>query len=225
MKNKLKFIVAGLLLANSVAFAGPPNLVTNGSFEDFSNLPLSQAGGTWGQFVTLNGWQSFGGDSFEIQLATDFQSNLATGIYPSFNPSSSDGSAHYLEINANRLGDVGQTLQTVVGQSYKVSFDYSGRSDSGTANNSKAEVFWGGQLIATLNQEPNSGWQTYGYTLTASNTKTLLEFRSIGPTAKPSYGSYLDAVSVTAVPEPESYAMMLAGLGLLGFMARRKKTA
>ncbi|MDP2824864.1 MAG: FxDxF family PEP-CTERM protein [Sulfuritalea sp.] len=28
--------------------------------------------------------------------------------------------------------------------------------------------------------------------------------------------------AVTAVPEPETYAMMLAGLGLLGFMARRK---
>ena len=28
--------------------------------------------------------------------------------------------------------------------------------------------------------------------------------------------------SVTAVPEPESYAMMLAGLGLMGFVARRR---
>ncbi len=26
-----------------------------------------------------------------------------------------------------------------------------------------------------------------------------------------------------SIPEPESYAMMLAGLGLLGFFARRKK--
>lgn len=30
---------------------------------------------------------------------------------------------------------------------------------------------------------------------------------------------------VTPVPEPETYAMMLAGLGLVGFMARRRKTA
>ena len=29
--------------------------------------------------------------------------------------------------------------------------------------------------------------------------------------------------SVSAVPEPETYAMMLAGLGLLGFAARRRK--
>lgn len=31
------------------------------------------------------------------------------------------------------------------------------------------------------------------------------------------------AYTVTAVPEPESYAMMLAGLGLMGFIARRRK--
>ena len=33
------------------------------------------------------------------------------------------------------------------------------------------------------------------------------------------------AVSVSPVPEPESYALMFAGLGLLGFMARRKMPA
>ena len=33
------------------------------------------------------------------------------------------------------------------------------------------------------------------------------------------------AISVSAVPEPETYAMMLAGLGLLGFAARRRKQA
>lgn len=37
-----------------------------------------------------------------------------------------------------------------------------------------------------------------------------------------SYGGVLQ--SVTAVPEPETYAMMLAGLGALGFLARRRRT-
>ncbi len=36
---------------------------------------------------------------------------------------------------------------------------------------------------------------------------------------------YGDSAWVSAVPEPETYAMFLAGLGLMGFMARRRKTS
>ena len=36
-----------------------------------------------------------------------------------------------------------------------------------------------------------------------------------------SVGQY--AVAISAVPEPETYAMLLAGLGLVGFSARRRK--
>jgi hypothetical protein len=38
-------------------------------------------------------------------------------------------------------------------------------------------------------------------------------------------GSFGGAVMLAPVPEPETYGMMLAGLGVLGFLARRRKQA
>lgn len=40
-----------------------------------------------------------------------------------------------------------------------------------------------------------------------------------------SKGFDLDAVSITPVPEPETFAMMLAGLGIVGWMARHRRSA
>jgi hypothetical protein len=44
-----------------------------------------------------------------------------------------------------------------------------------------------------------------------------------GVSTGPAGGIYNGAISVTAVPEPETYAMMLAGLAALGFLARRRQ--
>lgn len=55
------------------------------------------------------------------------------------------------------------------------------------------------------------------YTSLVLDTKSSPNFDSIYP----SWGSF--HVNVLPVPEPETYAMMLAGLGLLGFSARRRK--
>jgi len=40
-----------------------------------------------------------------------------------------------------------------------------------------------------------------------------------------SYGGIVVLAPVAAIPEPEIYVMMLAGLGLMGFMARRRMRA
>lgn len=43
-----------------------------------------------------------------------------------------------------------------------------------------------------------------------------------GNTITPS-ASYAGTINVAAVPEPETYGMLLAGLGVVGFLARRRK--
>lgn len=52
------------------------------------------------------------------------------------------------------------------------------------------------------------------FTITELGGDALLNYAQI---------NYTRVSAVTAVPEPETYAMMLAGLGLLGFAARRRK--
>jgi hypothetical protein len=45
----------------------------------------------------------------------------------------------------------------------------------------------------------------------------------VGLTSGSIGGSYGGAIFATTIPEPETYALMLAGLGLVGFMAARRR--
>lgn len=74
--------------------------------------------------------------------------------------------------------------------------------------------FTGWSSFASSGASFNSGLNTLDFTVTnwaqtsGNPTGLRVEFTSS---------------SVAAVPEPETYAMLLAGLGLVGFMARRRK--
>ena len=62
---------------------------------------------------------------------------------------------------------------------------------------------------------------THSFTLNAGAQYHFDISGTFGPNAR--HGQY--AVAISAVPEPETYAMMLAGLGLMGFVARRRRNA
>ena len=74
------------------------------------------------------------------------------------------------------------------------------------------------------NNDPYSGAAHPFYTfsnLNFNSDQVRVTARANGP------WTFVDEVTFQAapVPEPETYAMMLAGLGLLGFIARRRKAA
>ena len=45
-----------------------------------------------------------------------------------------------------------------------------------------------------------------------------------GAATVPAQANYAGTLSVVLVPEPETYAMLLAGLGAMGFMRRRRNS-
>ncbi|MFM9434596.1 hypothetical protein ACFDR9_001655 [Janthinobacterium sp. CG_23.3] len=63
------------------------------------------------------------------------------------------------------------------------------------------------------------GAWTIGSATIASGSYAL---EVIGSVTGNVHGSYAGTLNVSAVPEPETYGMLLAGLGLVGFAARRK---
>ncbi|MFC5547488.1 FxDxF family PEP-CTERM protein [Massilia aerilata] len=64
-------------------------------------------------------------------------------------------------------------------------------------------------------------WTLSSDNLTAGDYYVLVSGNLVSDTS----ASFGGAVMLAPVPEPETYGMMLAGLGVLGFLARRRKQA
>jgi len=80
-------------------------------------------------------------------------------------------------------------------------------SVSGTAST------WVGQAVAAA----AGGWTNPG------NVYALNLYDSYNAATGQFSGKHQDQLYITPVPEPETYAMLLAGLGLMGFVARRRR--
>jgi hypothetical protein len=67
------------------------------------------------------------------------------------------------------------------------------------------------------------GWEQFFYSFTATNAATVLTFASGEQNA---FGPALDNVAISAaVPEPATWAMLIAGFAGIGGSMRRRRSA
>lgn len=133
-----------------------------------------------------------------------------------------DGS-NFVELDANYNSSMTQTITITESGYYQFSFWYSARPGTSAGTNGLAYSFEGlsGVVLNGVAGGSVNDWKLYTgqQYLTAGNH--VLTFGAFE--RSDSYGGSLDNISVTAVPEPETYAMFLAGLGMMGFIANRRR--
>ena len=213
----MKFrILAGLIAGFAVSTsASATPIVTNGSFEsgDLSGWTQAGSGVTPGIGITV---LTTGGNN-----TTGYGDNV-----PSY-----DGTHAAFFVDDSAHEDLSQLVSLVGGVQYTLSFAlYATQSG---ANNPFSFSLMDSVGVDNLSTLTNSGsttndpvgqWTSYSYTFTApTSTQYLLDFDFVSG-ATPAKDVLLDAVSIAAaVPEPSTWAMMIAGFLGLGFMAYRRK--
>jgi hypothetical protein len=136
--------------------------------------------------------------------------------------------------DSNWAGSISQTVTGLItGHSYDLKFDWAGAQQAGFSEPTTEQWrvnFSGSSLTLGLVNTPAQsfvGWRSMTLNLTAASTSEILSFMAIGTPNGQSPWLLLSGVTLTdttaAVPEPETYALMLAGLAAVGFWARGQR--
>ena len=195
---------AGLSLLASAAGAVT---IVNGDFE--SGPTVGGAGYTTlsAGSSALPGW-TIGGDSIDY-----------IGSYWT-----AESGTHSLDMSGNAPGSISQTVTGLtVGQSYTVTFYLSGNPAGGDPNKElelQAPGITGYYFIVGANEFtlPGITWYKEDLIFQAVSSTANLTFTSLENSA---YGPALDNVTIS-VPELTTWALMIGGLGLVGYSLRRR---
>lgn len=200
----MKKLLALAALLSVPAFA-QANLVVNGSFEDYSS-------------VDVNRWHTF----YNGEVAGWTTGNLGVEIRNNVAGTAADG-VRFAELDTSGNSWISQTVHTNAFQSLEFAFSYAPRARYGKDTNG-IQVFWNNQSLGTFKGDGRNGssWLDLVYDVQADASGFgVLKFAAIG--TSDGLGGSLDNISVTAIPEPGSAAMLLAGLGILAVTARRRR--
>jgi hypothetical protein len=197
MKLKQLAVVATLLLGSTLTHAASPVFS-----DDFNNYPADQ----------LN-WFPPASSGWTVSSNGTADMHGVGGVYD-FIP----GNGSYVDLDGSSLssGLLSHDVNLVEDMTYALSFDLAG-SHRGSRETVNVNF---GSAAASYSLNSADPFSTFTLNFTpGSNGSYSFSYLNAGGD---NFGALLDNVSVSAIPEPEIYAMLLAGLSLIGFMARRR---
>ena len=216
----IRTIPAAAAAVSALLLAGPVAAVELVGQGQSGNLPALEGGVAIsmmgpvnlvvnGSFETgdFSGWEQGGDTSFTFVTDFPFAGGPTDGLYhAAFGP-------------VDDFGGIFQLIPTVAGRTYRLSFDlaYTGGDPNGFG------LLWGDpnnpETLVLAFDVGGFDYQTLSGPVKATTSSSLLLFAFYTP---PSFW-LLDNVSLTAIPEASTWAMLIAGFGLVGLSARRRR--
>ena len=133
---------------------------------------------------------------------------------------------------SNTLEGVEQSVATVTGKTYDLSFDVGNQVNPGGpyGTTSTVQVLVNGSVAGTFTNSGVTGstsqsWENFKTSFVASGTTTSIEFQNLDPRTDNTNG--LDNVVLTgaagpSVPEPATLGLLVLGLADIGLHRRRR---
>ncbi len=222
-----KIVVAAALLVSASA-ANATNIIMNGGFESpqisdpcCTTAPGNGTVAPWtvglnGNVNVVNGY--YGSQGVDMNAAP----NLAK-----------EGTQYLDLIGEGGAGSISQSFSTVLDQVYTLTFSYShnifgGPSDPAplfSANfsvNGSSGTLLDGSVSHSSGTTSDLDWKTYTGSFAGTGAVETLNFTNTSPTTG-NAGIFLDAISVSAAPEPATWMMMIGGFGVAGVAMRRRR--
>jgi hypothetical protein len=238
--NAKIWTAAAMAMAVGASAHAAPNLVTNGSFESDSQSISHEFGASYIYGQSVTGWTSASTSAFNLWEPSAAAAVGPTGANTRFGstqqylwtlPSTPnpDGGA-FVALDGGAPGALTQLITGLtVGKTYTLTFDWAAaqlRNRTGDTTEQLLVGFGGDTFSTAVVNNPSqsaSGWFSVSHQFTATSTSELLSFLSAGtPVGLPPM-ALLDGVSLSAIPEPMSWALMIVGFGGIGLMTRRTR--
>lgn len=201
----MRKLMFGLAVAVA-AFASAPAAAAT-FFENFDKYPANVPWSGSGVWTT--------GNSVDL---------VASGTY---NLTCVGGAGNCVDLSGDRPGTLSTSIFLAPG-SYQLAFLATGNQlDSFYGPYPQSSINYSIGLLSGstgLLTNTSTAFQSYGGLFTITTGGSYLLTFSQAPGGDPYRGSIIDNVSISAVPEPATWGMMLLGFGLMGFGLRRRRS-